>query len=155
MRYSCSANVADVKQAHKNLTTPTSEAIDQQGPFHIWVLESLVDLAEIGSQLPEELGRPYGSKLGRISCLYPYWSAWLRTEDGTSDRGTHEQLKDILREGKQFRTRPILFDDNRQINDGKHRLFAVYEFAIQEGVLPKTEVFWSRAEAAGKAILGL
>ncbi len=60
---------------------------------------------------------------------------------GEGDR--HRQMLDVLTRGDDFHFRPILLGATKQIHDGKHRLFAAYDYA---GVTPglELEVFWNQ-----------
>ena len=44
-----------------------------------------------------------------------------------------------------FATEAIIFDEERQVHDGRNRLFALYEFVLGGGDLPVVEVFWNKA----------
>jgi hypothetical protein len=51
----------------------------------------------------------------------------------------------MLHQGQMFATRAIVFAARLQIHDGRHRLFALYEFVLGGGQLPHVEVFWNKA----------
>jgi hypothetical protein len=50
----------------------------------------------------------------------------------------------LLREGESFSVRPIVLGSSMQIHDGRHRLFAAFEFLGEHGSERHFEVYWDR-----------
>jgi hypothetical protein len=106
--------------------------------FGVWSL-GREDIGNIGAQLPS-------GELGTISSLFAEWKAWLRSPDPRVvwSADVYGAFVQLLREGESFSVRPIVLGSSMQIHDGRHRLFAAFEFLEEHGGDRSFEVFWDR-----------
>jgi hypothetical protein len=145
MRYLQEALLEDVLKAHRFLDALTEGWIKRWAPFHIWCIESRSELGAIQSQLQGESEGQDAGRVGTIAELHPGWMKWLASghAKARSDRECHDHLLSLVRNKQPFETRPIVVGDVKQINDGRHRLFALYEYTSAQS-MPAVEIYWNR-----------
>jgi hypothetical protein len=147
VRHVRQADVNEVLSAGLHFDEATRKEIIVRQPFSVWLLESCDDLGGIGSQLQRESEGADSERTGRICDLYAGWVKWMHSghAKAVADLCSHAHLKGMLHQGQMFATRAIVFDARLQIHDGRHRLFALYEFVLGGGQPPHVEVFWNKA----------
>jgi hypothetical protein len=128
----------------------TREVTRRHAPYAVWSADH-VDIGNIGAQLPAET-RTIGIHLnsdntGPIVFLYPHWMRWIRSGESLAarDAESHEYFLSELETDRGFETRPIILGDRMGIHDGKHRLFAAFEFLRKDAKEKLFEVYWDRA----------
>jgi len=114
----------------------TIERTEGAAPYGIWSLDA-EDIGDVGCQLPD-------GTMGAVRHMYKRWmSEWIDHDPTSRHATTHQRLLAALRERGRFDVRPIVLDAGRQIHDGKHRIFAAFEYTeTAPGFL--LEVFWNR-----------
>jgi len=147
MRWLRDADLNEVLSAGLHFDGATRQAIVIRAPFSVWRLESAEDVGDIGTQLQGESAGADSARVGKIRDLYGGWQRWLHGAHSKAieDLASHARLLGMLRDGKVFATRAIIFDDAKQMHDGRHRMFALYEFVRGDNPLPAVDVFWNRA----------
>jgi hypothetical protein len=75
-----------------------------------------------------------------------YSPQWLRSSDPRASRSatSHSGFVHLLRKGEVFDVRPIILGEAMQVHDGRHRLFAAFEYVTEHGANGRFEVFWDR-----------
>jgi hypothetical protein len=146
VRHIREADINEVLRAGLHFDQATQQAITSRRSFSVWLMETADDIGDIGAQLQGESAGADAGRVGKISELYDGWVRWLHGghEKALADLRSHAHLKSMLHQKQTFATRAIIFDDAKQIHDGRHRLFALYEFALGGGELPLVEAFWNR-----------
>jgi hypothetical protein len=141
------ADVNEVLSAGLHFDEATRKAIADRQPFAVWLLENCDDVGSIRSQLQGESEGADAGRLGTIRDLHPGWVKWMHSGHvkAVTDLRSHTHLKGMLHQRQMFATRAIVFDAAKQIHDGRHRLFALYEFVLGGCQLPHVEVFWNKA----------
>jgi len=135
--------------------TPADEATQriatQQEPWGLWRFDAAA-VAIVTGQLQNGI-------LGTLGVLAPEWRAWLaapNSSDAAKDLRSHQFFLSELRAGRSL-GEPVLYfapghtpPTPRHILDGRHRLFAVLDFATE---MPgfQLDVFWSDAGSGLKA----
>lgn len=117
---------------------PTRNVTRRCPQFGVWSFGGQ-DLGRIGAQLPD-------GKMGAVWELFAEWKTWLGSSDprAPSSAARHHRFVQLLREGRTFDVRAIILGHAMQIHDGKHRLFAAYEFVTKHAGNQGFEVFWDR-----------
>jgi hypothetical protein len=117
---------------------PTRDVVRGRTPFGVWSLDRQ-DLGMVGAQLP-------GGKMGTISVLFAEWAEWLGSSDPRArwSAALHAGFVHLLRAGQVFAVRPIILGETMQIHDGRHRLFAGFQYLSEQGDSRRVEVFWDR-----------
>ena len=78
---------------------------------------------------------------GPIREVFDNWSRWVAQacDEARSDRAIYDGMLGVLRAGG--RLTPPVIEGERQIHDGRHRLFAMYEVFSERAHLTAT-VYW-------------
>lgn len=111
----------------------------------VWTLSGRTEFAEVASQNPD-------GTLGFVADLYPDWMAWAHggRPDAILELSKHAYFMTVLQEGGAFAAPPILMSHkpcgwNKQVIDGRHRLYAAYEFMQQNPHL-EVDILWNAQE---------
>jgi hypothetical protein len=117
---------------------PTREIVSACPAFGVWSFDR-EDIGAIGAQVPS-------GELGTVSSLFAAWKAWLRSPDPRVvwSADVYGAFVQLLREGESFSVLPIVLGSSMQIHDGRHRLFAAFEFLGEHSSARTFEVFWDR-----------
>lgn len=117
---------------------PTRNIVRACPAFGVWSFDR-DDIGKVGAQLPS-------GELSTVSSLFSAWKAWLRSPDPRVvwSGALHAAFVQLLRQGDSFSVRPIVLGRSMQILDGRHRLFAAFEFLEEHGSDRSFEVFWDR-----------
>lgn len=142
------ASIDEVLQATPD-DAATKNVTRDHAPYGVWSADHR-DIGNIGAQLPDQT-RTIGIVLnhdntGPIVLLFPHWMRWIRSSVAfaADDAASHAFFLSELKSGRGFETRPIILDDRMQIHDGKHHLFAAFDFLSVEGNERVFEVYWDR-----------
>jgi hypothetical protein len=105
---------------------PSKDVVRRCSAFGIWSF-GREDIANAGAQLPS-------GKMGTISSLFTEGREWLRSSDPRAPwrAALHSGFVHLLRAGQTFAVRPIVLGERMQIHDGRHRLFAAFEFLSEQ-----------------------
>jgi hypothetical protein len=122
----------------------TRDIVRTRTPFGIWLFDG-PDLGTIGAQLP-------GGKIGTVSALFAEWTEWLGSSDPQArwSAALHSGFVHLLRQGQVFAVRPIVLGEAMQLHDGRHRLFAAFEYLRELGNGRSLEVFWDRVRSPSR-----
>jgi hypothetical protein len=137
MNFVRSATIAEVLRATPD-DEPTRDVVRARPQFGVWAFDS-EDIGGVGAQLPS-------GTMGTISSLLGEWKTWLGSTDpqAVGSAAAHEAFTQTLRSGNSFAVRPIVIGPTMQIHDGRHRLFAAFEFLGERGNERTFEVLWDR-----------
>ncbi len=126
------ASIDEVLQATPD-DAATKNVTRDHTPDGVWSADHR-DIGNIGAQLPDQT-RTIGIDLnhdntGPIVLLFPHWMRWIRSGVALAvdDAASHAYFLTELNSDRGFETRPIILDARMQIHDGKHRLFAAFDF---------------------------
>ena len=127
------------------------------GGFWKHRLTSIVDIAFIKAQFPL-LNADGSGRFETIAEMYPDWKDYLTTAD-PEDKLRYEHVLSVTRRGIRWEHWPVLIEEQgRQVHDGKHRLFALYEhltlephrrrgsqvYLGRQRPMPYVEVLWNQ-----------
>jgi hypothetical protein len=137
MKFVREASIAEVLGATPE-DEPTRDIVRACPAFGVWSL-GREDLGNVGVQLQ-------GGKMSTISSLLAEWKDRRGSPDPRVvwSAALHSGFVQLLRQGESFSVRPIVLGSSMQIHDGKHRLFAAFEFLEEHGNERSFEVYWNR-----------
>jgi hypothetical protein len=137
MKFVRAATIEEVLRASPE-DEPTRNIVRACPEFGVWSFDRQ-DIGNIGAQLPS-------GKMATVSSLLSDWKEWLGSPDPRVvwSAELYGAFIHLLRQGQSFSVRPIVLGSSMQIHDGRHRLFAAFEFLGEHGSDRTFEVYWDR-----------